>query len=107
MGQSGSFQMMYGWRLSERECEEYEQSEGPIYELVAQGHLEDEVGGNPQYDWAEWVVGKTIGPWMMELGAMEVEDDYGELAKAIREELKPHIEFFGREPRKILVMSYG
>lgn len=100
-------QMMYGWALDEEESEQYEEEEGPIAELVAKHNLDDDVGGNPAYHWAEWVVGKKIGPWMMNLGAMEVDDNYGEVDKSVYDELRPLIEFFGREPKKYLVLSYG
>lgn len=107
MGQSGSFQMMYGWQLDEEQSEQYEQCEGPIRDLVEQGKLDDDVGGNLAYDGAEWVVGKKIGPWMMNLGVLEVDDDYGEVDKSVYDELQPYVKYFGREPRKYLVMSYG
>lgn len=116
MGQSGNFQMMYGWHLSEEDIEKIENKlneddddwlDDVIDDWAKENGLDLDVGGDPAYDWNEYIVGVKIGPWMMDLGVMEVDDDYGEVDKSVYDKLQPYVKYFGREPRKYLVMSYG
>lgn len=116
MGQYGSARVVYGWFLNEEDIEKIESRleedaddwlDDVIDDWAKENDLHFDVGGNPSYDWNEYIVGVKIDPWISDLGVHEIPDDFGEVDYSVHEKLKPFIEFFGREPRKHLVMSYG
>lgn len=117
MGQYGSAQVVYGWHLSEEDIEKIEDKleeeneddwmDDVIDDWAKENDLDLDIGGNASYDWSEYIVGVKIGPWISDLGVHEIPDDFGEVDFSVHEKLKPFIEFFGREPKKHLVLSYG
>lgn len=116
MGQYGSAQVVYGWHINEEDIEKIERVLDAeeddwlgdvIYDWAEENDLDFDAGGNPAYNWNEYIVGVKINPWISDLGVHEIPDNFGEVDYSVHEKLKPFVDFFGREPRKHLVMSYG
>lgn len=104
MGQYGSAQVVYGWHLDEDDLEKIESEPD---DWAEENELDFDIGGNHSYDWSEYIVGVKIGPWISDLGVHEIDDDFAVVPPGLYDRLKPHVEFFGREPKKHLVLSYG
>lgn len=106
MGQYGSARVMYGWLLTEEE-QEYFDDDVDLWDWTRERGLDYDCGGNSSWDDQEYVVGVELEPWFSDFGAYEIDDSFGHVPDEVKEKLKPHIEFFDREPKKYLVTSYG
>lgn len=108
MGQYGSARVVYGWLLTEEEQEYFNNDTGVgLWDWTRERGLDYVFGGNSSWDDQEYVVGIGLDPWFSDFGAYEIDDSFGLVPDEAKEKLKPHIEFFGREPKKYLVTSYG
>lgn len=110
MGQYGSARVVYGWLLTEEELEQFEGEDGgddDLWDWTSNRGLDYDFGGHIDWDEKDCVVGVELKPWFSDFGAYEIDDSFGLVPDEVKEKLKPHIEFFGREPKKYLVTSYG
>lgn len=108
MGQYGSARVVYGWLLTEEEQEYFDDDTGvDLWDWTAERGLSYYRGGNVDWDENDMVVGLELGPRFSDFGAFELDDNFGEVDFSMYEKLKPHIEFFDREPKRYLVTSYG
>lgn len=109
MGMYGSTRVMYGWKLTEEELERFDEDGGDddLWDWTTERGLDYDFGGHIDWDEKDCVVGVELKPWFSDFGVYEIDDDFGEVDISEYEKLKPYIEYFGREPKKYLVTSYG
>lgn len=113
MGMYGSAQVMYGFLLDEDDIEkiknEVDFEDDAVYDWASDNNLNLDIGGDARWDEesTSYVVGRPVGGWISDLGAHELEDDFGVVPPEVIEEMKAWEDHFGRPAKRFLVTSYG